>query len=132
MLIELNKADSIDLIKLHGIGSVLAKRIINYRNFLGGYYKTDQLLEVYGLKTDTYNSILQFVKVDTTYIQRMNLNTIEFKSLNKHPYITYSNTKTILKYRKLMQSFTSISELIENHLVDSITYNKIQHYVRIE
>ena len=132
ILIELNTADSIDLIKLHGIGPVLAKRIINYRNFLGGYCKIEQLLEVYGLKNDTYNTVNKLIRLDTAYIQKMNINTIEFKTLNKHPYITYSNTKSILKYRKLMEGFTSISELLDNHLVDSLTYNKILHYICVE
>ncbi len=132
LLVELNTADSVDLIKLNGIGNILAKRITSYRNFLGGYYKKEQLLEVYGLKNETYKSINKLVCIDTAHIQKMDLNTIEFKLLNKHPYITFANTKAILKYRKLMGGFKSMSELIENHLVDSTTYNKIKHYIRVD
>ena len=128
--VELNTADSIDLIKLNGIGPKLAKRIVSYRNFLGGYYKVEQLHEVYGLKVETYNIIKNSISIDTAFIQKIDLNSIEFKSLNKHPYITYTNTKSILKYRKLMGRFKSKTELLQNHLVDSATYNKIKHYIR--
>ena len=52
--INLNNADSLTLITLSGIGPVFASRIIKYRNLLGGFYKKEQLLEVYNLKNETY------------------------------------------------------------------------------
>ncbi len=41
--VELNSADSTKLIQLAGIGSVFAKRILKYRDLLGGFYSTAQL-----------------------------------------------------------------------------------------
>src|SRR4051812_27747773 len=49
-MIELNTADTSDLIKLSGIGSKLATRIINFRDKLGGFVSIDQVGETYGLK----------------------------------------------------------------------------------
>ncbi|MBR4803620.1 MAG: helix-hairpin-helix domain-containing protein, partial [Bacteroidales bacterium] len=46
--IELNTADTSDLKELRGIGSGYAKRIVKYRERLGGFCKPEQLLEVYG------------------------------------------------------------------------------------
>ena len=89
-------------------------------------------MEVYGLSKDTYNSINEFVMIDSSYIQKMNINTIEFKTLNKHPYITYLHTKSILKYRDLMGGFTSVESILENHLMDSTAYNKIKHYIIVK
>lgn len=129
MLIELNTADSIDLIKLKGVGSILSKRIISYRNYLGGFVSKQQLLEVYGLKTETYNEIESSIVIDTTFVQTINLNTADFKTLNKHPYLSYVNTKTILKYRQLMGKFKSASELTTNNLIDTVSYKKISPYL---
>lgn len=130
-IVELNSADSLDLISLHGIGEVLTKRIIRYRNFLGGFYKPEQLLEVYGFSNETFDKIRKNITVDTSFIQIKNLNTITFKELNKHPYITFAQTKTIFKYRKIMGGFKQSKELLKNNLVDSITYKKIKPYLTV-
>jgi competence protein ComEA len=129
--IELNTADSIDLIKLYGIGPSLSRRIIRYRNFLGGYCNREQLLEVYGLNQETYNKIANAITTDTSLIQKINLNQIEFKALNKHPYFSYAHTKSVFKYRKLMNGFRSVNEIVANNLVDSATYAKVKPYLRV-
>lgn len=131
-LIELNKADTIDLIKLYGIGPVLASRIIKYKILLGGYVNSNQLLEVYGLNSETYSLISSNIIIDTIRIQKININSASFKLLNGHPYIDYSDTKAIVKYRELMGSFLSIDELVTNNLIDSVTYNKVKYYLNVE
>lgn len=46
---NLNTASASDLLPIHGIGPVLSKRIIKYRDAIGGYTNKDQLYKVYGL-----------------------------------------------------------------------------------
>ena len=53
-MIELNSADSARLTELKCIGASLARRIVNYRNRLGGFINKDQLKEVYGMDDDRY------------------------------------------------------------------------------
>ena len=48
LLVDINTADSLDLQQLTGIGPSFSKRIIKYRELLGGYYDIKQVLEVYG------------------------------------------------------------------------------------
>lgn len=50
--VELNSTDSIELIKIKGIGPVFASRIMKYRDLLGGYVSISQLQEVYGIDSD--------------------------------------------------------------------------------
>lgn len=128
-IIELNSADSLDLISLNGIGKVLSERIIRYRTFLGGFHKSEQLLEVYGISPETFDKIREKIRVDTSFIQIKNLNTVTFKALNKHPYITFAQTKAIFKYKKIMGKFKHPKELIKNNLVDSVTYKKVVPYL---
>lgn len=61
--IELNSADTTELKRLRGIGSVLSSRIVKYRARLGGFSSVEQLKDVYGLSEETYNSILPHVWV---------------------------------------------------------------------
>jgi hypothetical protein len=42
--VNLNTADTTELIKLYGIGPVFSRRIVSYREKLGGYRHPDQLL----------------------------------------------------------------------------------------
>jgi len=126
--VEINTVDTIQLKKIKGIGSVLANRIIKYRNLLGGFYNKKQLLEVYGLDNDILSAIVDNISVDTLNIQKMNLNTISFIELNKHPYITYKDTKAIFKYRELMGKFKTVNDLINNSLIDIKTYNRVKCY----
>jgi len=55
--VELNSADSTELVQLTGIGSVFANRILKYRELLGGFYSTAQLLEVYNFHVETFKKI---------------------------------------------------------------------------
>ena len=50
-LVELNTADTTILKKVPGIGSTFARRIIKYRELLGGFYDVSQLAEVYDIRT---------------------------------------------------------------------------------
>lgn len=68
--IELNSADTTELKKLRGIGSVLSKRIVKYRKMVGGFKTTEQLKSVYGLSEETFQAILPHIWVDTTVTQK--------------------------------------------------------------
>ncbi len=48
-LININTANETELDKLPGVGPVTAKRIIEYRNQIGAFKSTDQLLDVKGI-----------------------------------------------------------------------------------
>ena len=98
-IVEVNSADTSELIKIRGIGPVFASRILKYRKLLGGYYKKEQLLEVYGIDTAAFNNIENQIIIDTTLISKININTVEFKQALKHPYLKYEDVKAIFKLR---------------------------------
>ncbi len=127
--VEINSADSLLLTTVRGIGPVFAKRIINYRNYLGGFHSLVQLKEVFGIDDSVYNGIAENLIVDTAFIRKIDLNNAEFKAINKHPYISYAQTKSIFKYRDIMGEFSSLNNLIENNLIDTLTYYKVKPYL---
>ena len=67
--IDLNMADSSDLIKLKGIGPVLARRILNFREALGGFYKVGQLQDVYQLPDSVFQSLSNRFVLEKTILQ---------------------------------------------------------------
>jgi len=127
--LELNSSDTAELIMLPGIGPVLSARIIKYRTALGGYYSTDQLIEVYGI-TDSLQNILEMhLTVDTLLIRKINLNTVSAEELLKHPYLNRYQAKAILGYRRLAGPFGRVEELIENYLIPDENFLKLKPYL---
>ncbi len=115
--IELNAADSIELMQLPGIGRVFASRIIKYRNILGGYVSVNQLGEVYGLSEDVIEKITPNLSVDTSLVQKIPINSIALRDMTKHPYIDAPKARGILKYRDLQGKISDTNELIRNNIL---------------
>lgn len=98
-IIELNSADSLSLLSLKGIGPALSKRILKYRQMLGGFYTVDQLTEVYGIKDSVLLVNKALIQVDVTHLKKILINSVEFKDLKKHPHVTFPIAQAIINYR---------------------------------
>lgn len=126
--IDLNRADSVQLLPLPGIGPVFAGRIIKYRNLLGGYASIDQLKEVYGMKEETLDLIRGRIRIDTSIIRRLDLNEATFRELLRHPYLEYEEVKALVEYRDFKKTISSPKELILNHILPDTTLSKMDGY----
>ncbi|MEA3478374.1 MAG: helix-hairpin-helix domain-containing protein, partial [Bacteroidota bacterium] len=126
--IDINRADSTQLLPLPGIGPVFAGRIIKYRNLLGGYVSVDQLGEVYGLSAETLDLIRGRITIDTSLICKMQLNHATFRELLRHPYLEYEDVKALVGYRDFKGDITSVNELRTNQIFHDSILNKINVY----
>lgn len=97
--IELNTADSLKLLDLYGIGPSFSSRIIKYRELLGGYYSIDQLLEVYGMDSVRWLGFIDRIWIDTACLRHINLTTVTFRDLLRHPYTDYEMVRSYMNYR---------------------------------
>lgn len=109
--VELNSADTLTLQLLHGIGPAYANRIVRYRERLGGFVSTDQLLEVYGFTPELLAHIEPYLRLDTAGIRRIDINGIDLKSLSRHPYIEYYQARDIVRLRSKGVVFNSEDDL---------------------
>lgn len=110
-VVELNSADSLSLMQLKGIGSVYAKRILKYRNLLGGFYTKEQLKEVYNLPEELYLQIEGSIKVDTARIAHIRINFANYTDLIRHPYLGKTEVQALLHYRETNGAFSDKTEL---------------------
>lgn len=132
LYIELNSADSATLDKLSGIGPSYAARIIKYRDKLGGYYSTSQLMEVYGFTSEQYCKIKDNVYVSPDLIKKINVNKAEFKELIRHPYLNKLKVIKILDFRKVMTRINSVDELVKNKILDPGDSEKLIWYFEFD
>ena len=128
LLIDINTADTTLLKQLPGIGGAFAKWIVNYREKLGGYCETKQLLEVYRMDTIRYYAIQDFVIIDSVFTpNKLKINTDEFKVLLKHPYLEYDDVKKIVNHREQKGMITSWKQLAK--VVGDGINPKLQYYI---
>lgn len=111
LAVELNSADSITLQLLHGIGPAYARRIVRYRERLGGFISTDQLLEVYGFTPELLDHIRPHLQLDASNVRKINVNTLTLKQLIKHPYMDYYFARDLVKLRSRGITFSSPDDL---------------------
>ena len=110
-IIELNTTDTADLQYIRGIGGYTARQIINYRNQLGGYYSTRQLLEIKHIDYLNWDSILPHMTVDTTKITRINIQMASVERLRRHPYISFTQAKSAYELRRRLIRLKGIEDL---------------------
>lgn len=110
-LIELNGADTLELDQIKGIGKVFAKRIVAYRERIGGFHKKEQLMEVFGIDSLKYNEVKTQVSIDVNKLKKININTAEPADFKYHPYIRYKQVNALIQYRKQHGNYSNIADL---------------------
>lgn len=110
-VVELNGADSLTLRKVPGIGEAFSRRIIKYRDLLGGFYTVTQLAEVYGIDEERYAALAPWFIADTTQIRPIAVNHADFRTLIRHPYLNKQQTVTLLNLVKRKGRLSGWSDL---------------------
>jgi DNA uptake protein ComE-like DNA-binding protein len=129
-IVELNSAKQYHLTQLKGIGDVYASRILKYRDLLGGFYKTDQLLEVYGLNDSILQLINPQLDIDSTKINSIDINSATYKDFVRHPYIDSYLTKAIINYRDFKKSEITKQDLLKDKVIPKDAFQRVSPYIK--
>lgn len=124
-VICLNSADTAELKKIPGIGSSIARKIVNYRKRLGAFHRIEQLQEIQ-LKAE---KLRPWFSIDAGRIRRINLNKASMERMMHHPYINFYQAKVIIEYRKKKGNINSLKQL---SLYDEFTpadFERLEPYV---
>lgn len=119
VFVDINKADTAELMKIPGIGPVYARMIVDYRNKLGGYYNVSQLHELDVLP----ENIGDWVYVSSPPIEMLQVNKLTVTQLRSHPYLSFYQAKAIVDLRKREGNIKSMRQLL---FLDEFTEDHIE------
>lgn len=131
---DLNSASQEDLVQLNGIGNVYAKRIVEFRNKLGGFYSIEQVKDVYGIHDSVFQKIKNNIYLQPAPIYKLNINHATFEELTANPYFFTTLAKQIVGYRTKVKPFATIEDLKKLYYIrdNPSYYDKILPYVSLE
>ncbi len=98
--INLNRADSVALLDLPGVGPYYASRIIRYRERLGSYAVKEQLLEIRGIDYEKYCRMAPEIEILEEDIHAPDIWSLPADSISSHPYLDAYSARAIVVFRE--------------------------------
>lgn len=96
--VDINRADSVALLDLPGIGPYFAGKVVWYRERLGGYSRVEQLTEIYHFDEEKLSGMR-----DLIYCSKPTpfpIWTLPEGDLSNHPHISKAEAHSIVLYRE--------------------------------
>lgn len=130
--VDINSADSLELVAVYGIGPVFAQRILERRRALGSFHSIEQLKEVKGIFGESYDRIASQLAVGSEQSAKaaIRINSWPVDSLAAHPYISWKNAKLIGAYRNAHGPFTSLEDCSRMKVVPPEFWKRVGPYLR--
>jgi DNA uptake protein ComE-like DNA-binding protein len=128
--LDLNSADSLDILKLPGIGPYWTKRILRSRNQWGGFCCINQIASMKGFPDSIFVQIEHLIVMDPLKIKKLNINTISLEEFSKHPAGWYGVAKSVVNYRNQHGDFHSVGDFNKIYSLKPDKIEILRHYVK--
>lgn len=128
---DINTADTTQLVRLRGIGSRLAARIVKFRDALGGFISTDQYNEIFGLDSLAREELHRYAQIQTP-ARKIRINTASAEDLDRHPFLSRRQAEIIIRYREQHGAFRSAEDLKAIRILDEKTRERMGGYLSFE
>lgn len=130
---DINTADTLQLKSVYGIGSILAARIIKFRDRLGGFVTPGQLYEVYGLDSLTVKELQKVSFITGDFVpEKININTADEKTLSGHPYIRFKLARLLVSYRFQHGDFPQASDIKKLSSIKPEEMQRLLPYIKVK
>jgi DNA uptake protein ComE-like DNA-binding protein len=130
--LDINTADSADWESLPGIGPTLARRIVRYRDALGGFHAVEQVAETFGLPDSVFQLVQGRLSAGPGHaVEPIRLNTADVAELSAHPYISRKLAGLITAYRTRHGPFSTPEDLMAIPLVNDSLLNRLRPYLSL-
>lgn len=133
---NLNTADSAELVRLYGIGGFYARKILDYRERLGGsFVSARQLLEIEGFSQERFSGIERSVEVKAEDVKGFSILDADRKALERHPYIGAYAARGILMYLEykgrdaFKDNLQLLEQLVKERIISENNARRIREYL---
>lgn len=127
---DINTADTAILQTIKGIGSVLSRRIVDFRENLGGFIENEQLYQIYNLDSVVALSLITKMYIDDNFIPaKLFINRASEEELAGHPYLSWQQARLIIAYRSQHGDYHSGQDLVKVYAVDENDVSRIVSYL---
>ncbi len=125
-LVDINTADTSMLKKIPGIASYRARKIVEYREKMGGFVNTGQVMEACRMP----DNVLEWLTVNPGFeTRKVNVNTASVPSMMKHPYINFYQAKDIYELRKKNGRIESFDILLSKEVFTAHDVERLRPYI---
>ncbi len=129
--IDINNSSVEDWKQLKGIGEITAKRIVNYRDKLGGFLSIDQLKTTYNIADSTIDKVAHQL-ILTPITHKIPINSISAEALKLHPYIKKKQAYLLINYRTNHGAYTRLEDLKKVKALPPDFIKRIAPYLSFE
>lgn len=133
--IDINLANSDELMQIDGIGTVTAEKIIDYRNKYGYFYNYNELLNIDGIGEKKLSNLLDYIYISEEFLEETTVTTTTKKdeTITAIPSTTAKVTNAATEIVTITTQTTEDFEIINEEFIfddneyeekaDSIDYN---------
>lgn len=126
-IVDVNQASQEEWQKLKGIGPAYSRRIVNFRDKLGGFYSIEQVGETQGLPDSVFQKIKPWLKLSPV-LRKIDLNNADLSTLQKHPYLSFNEAKVLYNY---VQQHAPVRDMAELRKAMSVVF-KQEKWAKLE
>lgn len=123
--LDINSVNAKALKKIPGVGDTFAKRILEYRELLGGFTNIEQLLEVKGISSKKFENISPFLIIKKSN-RKIKINS---SSRINHPYISDKQAESITQYRNTNGKIQSINDIASIEEFTPRDIDRLEKYI---
>lgn len=109
--IDVNTATEMDWEQFRGIGPGFAKRIVKFREELGGFGAIEQVAETYGLADSIFQDMKEYLEIPSGIYRKLDINKASLEELRSHPYLNKTQASILFNYRKQHGKFADMESL---------------------
>lgn len=129
--VDINAASEEEWKALPGIGEVLSKRIVTFRERIGGFSSIAQVSQTYGLVDSVFQKIMAYLRINAQTMPRWNINELSAYDLRRRLFLDATTARNIIYLRKKSGFFQSLEDLRKCGVSDT-TFGRIVVFLKLE